>query len=156
MDLVGRGIITGFIATLVVSGLFHPIAFVARSADALPPTFAWLLHFMIGSLIWGTSFALVSRLIPGPLWMRGVLFGAASWLIVMLAVMPLTRGGWFGLELGLPAPALMLLVHIVYGALLGAIFGLLDPEADAKGAPRGHPPHDASEEHHPDASPLPR
>jgi hypothetical protein len=135
MDAVGRGIIAGFIATLIISAAFHPIAYVARSADALPATFGWLLHFMVGSLIWGAGFALLYRLIPGALWIRGILFGIGAWFIVMLLVLPLTRAGLFGLELGLPAPALMLVVHLAYGALLGVMFGLLDPDGGAKRAP---------------------
>lgn len=154
MDSLGRGIIAGFLATLMLSAMFHPIAFIARSADALPATFGWLLHFMVGSLIWGVGFAATYRLMPGPLWLRGVLFGIATWLIVMLLVLPLTRAGTFGLQLGLPAPALMLLVHLVYGGLLGALFGLLDPDG---GKRRPDAPASDEDEHHDDAlHPLPR
>jgi hypothetical protein len=138
--------------------VFHPIAFVARTTDALPATFGWLLHFMVGSLIWGTGFALLYRLVPGPLWLRGILFGVATWLVVMLAMMPLTRGGLFGLQLGLPTPALMLLVHLVYGGLLGGIYGLLDPDGGAKRAPDDPPPPALADDQHPDdvLHPLPR
>ncbi len=150
MDTIGRGIIAGFIATLMLSAVFHPIAYLARSADALPPTFGWLLHFMVGSLIWGTGFGLLYRLLPGPTWLRGVLFGVATWLVVMLAMMPLTRGGLFGLQLGLPAPALMLLVHLVYGGLLGGLFGLLDPNGDTRRVPEDKPPPDVAGDDHQD------
>ena len=56
-----------------------------------------------------------------------MVFGLGAWLIVMVTVMPLTRGGWFALALGFTTPAVMLAVHLVYGALLGGIFGFLDP-----------------------------
>jgi hypothetical protein len=97
-------------------------------ADVLPPTFGWALHFIIGSLIWGAGFALLQKLLRGPFWLRGLVFGLGAWLVVMLGVMPFTRGGLFALKLGIVAPAVMLAIHVVYGVALGVIFGLLLPE----------------------------
>ena len=128
MDMIGRGIIAGFLATLALSGVFHPMVTLARLADVLPPTFWWTLHFLVGSLIWGVGFGLTERFMRGPTWLRGLLFGFASWVMVMVTVMPLTRGGFFGLALGLATPAVMLAAHLIYGALLGGIFGFLDPD----------------------------
>jgi hypothetical protein len=76
-----------------------------------------------------------------------LLFGIGAWLVVMLAVMPLTRGGFFGLALGLATPVAMLLVHLVYGAALGGIYGLLRPE-DASDS------HDDAASHHAPAPPV--
>lgn len=131
MDVIGRGIIAGFLATLALSAVFDPIATLARMADVLPPTFAWVLHFTVGSLIWGAGFALAHDHMRGPSWLRGLLFGIGAWLVVMLAVMPLTRGGFFGLALGLAAPVAMLLMHLIYGAVLGGVYGLLRPQDPA-------------------------
>ena len=127
MDIIGRGIIAGFLATLALSAVFDPIAWLARWGDVLPPTFGWLLHFMVGSFLWGAVFAIVHPVMRGPSWLRGILFGLGAWLVVMLALMPLTRAGLFGLSLGFVAPLVMLVVHLSYGALLGSIYGLLDP-----------------------------
>ena len=149
MDGIGRGVIAGFLATLLLSAIFDPMATLARMADVLPPTFAWALHFTVGSLIWGAGFALVHGHMRGPSWLRGLLFGLAAWFAVMLTVMPFTRGGFFGLGLGLAAPGVMLLIHLVYGTVLGAIYGLLLPEAPGRrrGGTR-HGPHHAARHNH--------
>lgn len=87
----------------------------------------------------------------GPFWLRGLVFGAAAWLIVMIAVLPFTRAGWFGLDLGLATPAIMLLVHLAYGALVGSIFGALGPR-QGEAHPHGGAPDESNNELHP----LPR
>ena len=130
MDVIGRGIIAGFLATLLLSMAVDPIATLARAADVAPPTFGWALHFLVGSLVWGAIFPLAYPHLRGPAWLRGLLFGFVAWMIVMLAIMPLTRGGLFGLALGFAAPTVMLLVHLVYGTLLGSIYRALEPTPD--------------------------
>jgi hypothetical protein len=127
MDVIGRGIIAGFLATVALSAIFDPMTTVARTAGVLPPSFGLLLHFLVGSVIWGVGFSLAYPFLYGASWMRGLLFGTGAWLLVMLTVMPLTRGGWFGLALGAATPAVMFIVHLVHGALLGGIYGMLDP-----------------------------
>ena len=131
MDIIGRGIIAGFLATLVLAAVLDPVSGALRMADILPPSFAWILHFFVGSFIWGAGFAALQPLIPGPTWLRGLVFGVLAWLVVMLAVMPLAQAGSLGLKLGFAAASLTLLIHIAYGGLLGLIFGLLDPRDES-------------------------
>ncbi len=141
MDRIGRGVIAGFLATLILSAAVDPMTTVARTADVLSTTFGWMLHFVVGSLVWGASFALLERRLFGPLWLRGLVFGFLAWLVVMLTVMPLTRGDWFGLALGVATPVTMLAIHLIYGAMLGAFYSLLDPEApEHERRPLGRPP----------------
>lgn len=130
MDTLGRGIIAGFLATLALSAVLDPMATVARTADVLPPTFGWLLHFFVGSFVWGAAFALVHGVLRGASWLRGLTFGAGAWLLVMVAVMPLTRAGLFGWTLGWATPIVMLAVHLLYGVVIGILYGLLLPERD--------------------------
>lgn len=127
MDSIGRGIVAGFLATLLLSALFDPAALLARMAGVLPPASRWFAHFLIFGLIWGACFPVVRPLLRGPTWARGVEFGFLAWLVVMVTVMPFTHGGLFGLDLGFAAPAVTLAAHVVYGALVGAIFVALDP-----------------------------
>lgn len=127
MDTLGRGIIAGFIATLALSVALDPMIAASRLADVLPRSLAWVLHFFVGSFVWGAGFALLQPLLRGPYWLRGLQFGVLAWLLVTLAIMPLTRAGFFGLQLGIAAPVFILLVHIAYGGLLGGVFGLLGP-----------------------------
>lgn len=132
MDTIGRGIIAGFLATLTLSAMVDPMATVARTADVLPPTFGWLLHFFVGSFVWGAAFAAVHGFLRGPSWLRGIVFGAAAWLVVMLAVMPLTQAGLFGWSLGWATPVVMLAIHLLYGVILGTLYGLLRSDEEVR------------------------
>jgi uncharacterized membrane protein YagU involved in acid resistance len=106
---------------------------------ALPGVaFGWLMHFIIGSVIWGGLFALLAPRLPGTLTVRGIVFGIAAWLMMMLAIMPMAGAGLFGMQLGLLAPMMTLMLHIVFGAVLGWVFGTLtahQPQPHTSGAP---------------------
>jgi hypothetical protein len=91
-----------------------------------PALVGWLAHFMIGTLAWGGGFALLDDAIPGNnTIVRGVVFGIAAWLGMMIMVMPMAGAGFFGMALGLMAPMMTLALHIVFGAVLGATFQAL-------------------------------
>ena len=142
MDKIGKGIVAGFLATFVLSVLLDPMAMVARTAGVLSPTLGWTLHFLIGSVIWGAGFALVHDLLRGPSWLRGIAFGIVSWIVLVAAILPLTRGGLFGVEIGLAASIAMLLVHMIYGTVLGGIYGaLIAPEDEHRGPRSRHDLH---------------
>lgn len=81
------------------------------------------MHFMIG-IVWGIAFALTSRMSPGPFWLRGMLLSIAPWLIMMVVMMPMAGAGFFGLALGMAAPVVTLVLHLVFGAELGAVYGV--------------------------------
>lgn len=144
MDRLGRGLIAGFLATLVLSMAVDPLTTLARHAGVLMPAVGWVLHFTIGTLVWGGTFALVHAHLPGPSWLRGLIFGLAAWLFVMVAVLPMTHAGLFGWAFGWKAPASMLFVHLVYGALLALIYDFLgteDPKKRNRDDPSGHSCH---------------
>jgi hypothetical protein len=141
MDKIGKGIVAGFLATFALSVLLDPMAMIARTAGVLSPTLGWTLHFLIGSVIWGAGFALVHDVLRGPSWVRGIAFGLVSWMVVVLAILPVTRLGLFGVELSFAASVAMLLVHMIYGAVLGGIYGaLVAPEDEPRR--RVHRHHD--------------
>lgn len=55
-------------------------------------------------------------------WLRGVLYGVALWLLLMMLVLPLVGGGFFG---GRDRPGMIgsaLVVHLLYGLILGFAF----------------------------------
>src|SRR5215470_19759417 len=56
---IGKGIIAGFVATFALSVLLDPIAMFAP--DVLPgsPPVAWVLHFFIGTVVWGIGFSVL-------------------------------------------------------------------------------------------------
>jgi hypothetical protein len=134
MDVIGRGFIAGFLATLILSVALDPIAMIARMMGVPTPAFGWLLHFIVGSLIWGAGFALVRPMLRGPSWVRGIEFGLVAWLIVMATVLAACARGSLHLGSGLAGPLAVLTIHLVYGALLGGIYGLLIPEDEAEEA----------------------
>ena len=52
--------------------------------------------------------------------MKGMLFGAMLWLVMEFAVMPMMGEGFLGLNgPGMMGAAAALMVHRVYGAILG-------------------------------------
>jgi len=126
MDRIGKGFIAGFIASLALSWLLDPVTLVLRSTWNSPPAVGFLLHFFVGTMVWGAGFGLIYRALPGPFWLRGTVFSLAAWALIMLAVMPLMGAGWFGLRLGISVPMVSLATYVIYGAVLGLIFGALD------------------------------
>jgi hypothetical protein len=134
---IRRGIFAGFFATIVLSVLMmmkqamgimpalDPIGMIASMAGVNARALGWIGHFLIGTVFWGVGFALVSSFVPGPYWLRGVLFALGAWLLMMVVMMPMTGVGVFGLKLGMMVPGMTLGLHIVFGAVLGGIYGLL-------------------------------
>ena len=80
----------------------------------------WSGHLMIG-LVLALIYAMVAPWLPGPPPVRGALYGLAPWILAMVAVMPMMGMPVFG---GAAEPAIGSLVgHLVYGAILGGIYG---------------------------------
>ena len=136
--MIGRGIAAGFVATFVLSvimlmkrsmGLMpelDPVAMISAMAGASSPVVGWIGHFVIGSIFWGGGFAIVSPYLPGPYLLRGTIFALGAWLMMMMVVMPMAGAGWFGLGLGVMAPVVTLALYVVFGLVLGTIYGLVD------------------------------
>ncbi len=57
--------------------------------------------------------------------MRGVYFGLAIWLLLLLTALPLLGYGFFGIGmvLGAAPAAAILVLHLVFGLVLGFAFG---------------------------------
>ena len=137
MQKLPAGLVAGFIGTVVLSammlvkammGLMPQLDVVAMLSAMMgaPIALGWLAHFMIGTLAWGGAFALFYDRIPGgsaPI--KGVVFGVAAWLAMMLFVLPMAGAGLFGLALGMMAPVMTLVLHIIFGLVLGATFQIL-------------------------------
>jgi hypothetical protein len=137
-DRIGNGIVAGFIATFVVSVLHEPVALVTAAVGMHAPV-GLLFHFFVGTLLWGGAFGLVHDWLVGPSWLRGVLFGAAAALVVILGVAPLTGSGFLCLKLGVWAPIVVVLFHLSYGAILGLVYAKLVDTDEARYA--GHVQH---------------
>jgi hypothetical protein len=130
-DRVGNGIVAGFIATLVLSALHEPVALMTAAVGMHTPV-GLLFHFFVGTLLWGGAFGFVHDWLFGPSWLRGIMFGTAAALTVMLIVAPLTGSGFLCLRLGVFAPVVVALFHLAYGAILGGIYGKLIDTDEAR------------------------
>lgn len=132
-----RGIGAGLAATMVLSmlmvakgmmGLMPELNIIAMLSSMMQsaPVAGWVVHFMIGALAWGLGFAATLRLLPGSTDIaKGISFGIAAWIMMMLAVMPMAGAGLFGLNMGMMAPVMTLMLHIIFGAVLGLAYGKL-------------------------------
>ncbi len=149
-----RAILAGFAATVVLS-----ILMVIKSAVGLVPEFnavemltristvrfgippdpmiGWMAHFLIGTVLWGVAFAVLSKswTSVGPL-ARALVFSAVAWLLMMVIVMPLAGAGLFAAGLGVGAAIAALVLHLVYGAVLGLVYARVGPPSSRT----AHPP----------------
>lgn len=140
-----RAMVAGFAATIVLSMmmLIKSAAGVMPYADPiealtkvstmwlgtpLQPWVGWVEHFLMGTVLWGIVFAVIETALPGPGWLRGVLFSIGAWFAMMLILMPLAGAGLFGLGLGWGIPIMTLVLHMMWGAILGWVYewSLLD------------------------------
>jgi hypothetical protein len=92
---------------------------------------------MIGAFIFGGMFALLEPTLPGgKLWAKSVISAVGAWLTMMLAVMPMSGAGLFGMNLGMAAPIMTLVLHVIYGAVLGGVYAAL--QCRGPGRPQAH------------------
>ena len=136
-----RGFAAGFAATVVLSilmlmksamGLMPELDVIAMLGGMMgtSPAMGWLGHFMIGTIAWGGLFGLIEPNLPGEsYWLKGIVLGVGAWLLMMIAVMPMAGAGLFGLGLGMAAPVMTLMLHIVFGAVLGGVYGALPSQS---------------------------
>ncbi|MEJ1991377.1 MAG: hypothetical protein P8X50_06565 [Maritimibacter sp.] len=134
MNNIKAGLVAGFSATVVLSALMVAKAMmgVMPKLDVIhmlsgmmgaPAAMGWIAHFMIGTLAWGGGFALLYGKIPGSgAVMKGIAFGVAAWLAMMIMVMPMAGAGVFGMAFGIMAPMMTLVLHIIFGAVLGVVY----------------------------------
>ncbi len=137
MTNIGRGIGAGLAATAVLSmimvakgmmGLMPELDVIGMLSSMMntAPAVGWVMHFMIGMLAWGLGFVAFHRFLPGSSDIsKGISFGVAAWFMMMLAIMPMAGAGLFGLKMGPVAPMMTLMLHVIYGAVLGFVYSKL-------------------------------
>ncbi len=138
MNIYARSIIAGFAATVVLSAIMvmkgamglmpqlNVIAMLAHMIGFGGPALGWLVHFLIGTVLWGVLFALLYPWLPGsePV-VKGIVFAIGAWLLMMIIVMPMAGASFFGLKLGIMAPVMTLILHLIWGAVLGFVYKAL-------------------------------
>ena len=148
MGRISKGLAAGAAATAVLSMLMVMKAAMGVMPELdLPkmisgmmgasgvPAVGWAVHIMIGVIGYGVAIALLDSRLPGRSSIaRGVLIGFAGWLVMMVMLMPMAGAGLFGMALGMMAPMMTLVLHLIFGAVLGWTFGRLSPSRTAGGA----------------------
>lgn len=134
MNKIVAGAVAGFAATVVLSvmmiakgmmGIMPELDVISMLSAMMgaPAVMGWMGHFMIGTLAWGIGFALLFDKIPGGSAVaKGVIFGIAAWLGMMIMLMPMAGAGLFGMAMGIMAPMMTLVLHVIFGAVLGAVY----------------------------------
>jgi len=147
-----KGMIAGFVATLVLSGLLFlkstmnlvpelNLITLLTNLGSISIVQAWMDHFIMGVLVWGLLFGAYDASAERPAhWLKGIIFGVFAWLVMMVLFMPLAKAGFFGYRLGPMAAAVTLIYHLVYGAVLGTTYGLLTAWVPAKRPEGAAPP----------------
>ncbi len=134
-----RATIAGIIATAAVTTLWlvEPFlglprlavgsmlsSFLAVATAYLPiwPAVGWGLHVAVGIALAIIYARWLVHSLPGSPFGRGVLYGCLVFLVAQLTFMPLVGAGVFSRG-DLPLLAGSLLGHVVYGGLVGLIYG---------------------------------
>jgi hypothetical protein len=89
--------------------------------------------FFLGGLIWALLYGVVFEpRLRGSAWERGVSFSLVPWVFSLVIFLPLVGGGFMGINLGAgPLPIIgNLVLHLVYGATLGLVYGSADSVID--------------------------
>jgi len=119
------------LAQLAVGDILSSLLAVATAYASLGPAPGWILHFGVGVTLAVVYAATFARRLPGPLLLRGLLYGGLIFVLAQLFFMPLVGAGLFSrgdssMLLG------SLLGHLVYGGIVGVAYGR--PERPAGGA----------------------
>ena len=132
-DNLVRALIGGFVGTLVFTlmGKFlapHVIGQPMDVAAMIAPMLGGshlvgvIAHFVTGTVVFPIAYLVIGvNRLPGPPWLRGVLFLIPLYLIAMIVVMPIMGQGLF---FGDPPKAMVALMgHLALGLAMGAIIG---------------------------------
>ena len=130
---IKAGIISGFVATIALSiimvvktkmGVMPELNAIKMLADMMGASLVmgWVAHFMIGTFVWGILFAITVNKLPGSVIISAILFSIGAWLMMMVGPMPMAGEGLFGLKLGTMAPIATLMLHIIWGIVLGLVY----------------------------------
>ena len=124
--LAGTIVFTLMMKFLAPAMIGHPmdIAEVLGRFTGLGTPTGAVMHFLLGTIGFALGFVIVGPYLPGPGWLRGVIFMAAVWFLAGLIAMPVLGVGlFFG---GAKEAIAALFGHGALGAILGMIARLPD------------------------------
>jgi len=117
----------------LVAGWFHGLTQNPLIDTAGPNLYAATAMFIVGGLGWAALYGLVVEpRLHGSAWQRGAAFALIPWLFSLAIFLPIVGGGFLGLDLGAgPLPIVgNFLLHMVYGLVLGVVFGTAESVFD--------------------------
>ena len=126
MTDIARGIISGGVASAAVGGAILLASAVGlvdardpiRTAAGLllsPVGLSWVVHFAVGTIGSGSIYAILMARMPGPVMLKGLIFGALAWLVTMLLT-AVEQAIQLQFELR------PLVVHLLFGTVLAATY----------------------------------
>ncbi len=134
---IPKGMLAALVATIVLSVLMvlktmmglmpqldlpKMLAGMMGSPDM--PLIGWIAHFAIGIVVYGVAIAVLDSKLPGTSHVgHGIMLGVIGWLIMMVMLMPMAGAGFFGMNMGIMAPMMTLVLHLIFGAVLGWVYG---------------------------------
>ena len=124
--LLATAVLSGAMSVMVPAGLAPDIIGLISHTLRSSRDIGWMVHFLVGTVAWGGFFAILQPFLPSRSGMvRGMMFGIAAWIAMMLILMPIADAGYFGLALGWTTPLTTLILHLIFGAVLGLACSLL-------------------------------
>jgi hypothetical protein len=141
--IIGTAVMTGLMLTgpilgvprLAIGELLSTLLAVSVAHLPIGPAAGWAIHAAFGialGLVYAGFFA--TRL-PGRPGMRGAIYGVLVFLVAQLVFMPLVGAGLFSRG-DVPMILGSLIGHLVYGGLLGAIYGEPASAAGSSAVPK--------------------
>ncbi len=98
--------------------------------------FGYLVHFAVGVVLASLYVQVVAPRLTAEPWLKGAIFGTMVWAALLLIGLPLfdaldplvanglmAAPGVAALGLGVAAPPMLLVAHLLYGAVLGQLTG---------------------------------
>jgi hypothetical protein len=134
---VSRAMAGGLLGTLLQTMMVYGVVplMMGRSVDlaaivGYPCALGLLAHVLSGSVIFPLGYvALPSHGFPGSPVLKGMLWAGLIWCVTEGIIAPMLGAGVFSATLGgFPAAGRALLGYLVYGATLGGIVGVAEPE----------------------------
>jgi uncharacterized membrane protein YagU involved in acid resistance len=129
---LGKAVVAGLVATTAMTMLMMvapsmgmpkmDIAGMLASKMGGIRALGWMAHFVIGSVLALVYAARFARRIPGRAFIRGAVYSLLPWLVAQVVVMPMMGMGLFSGSMAMAGGSL--LGHVVYGAVLGGIYGI--------------------------------
>jgi len=138
MNKLMSGVIAGLVATVILSmmmvmkskmGLMPELDIISMLASMMGAgvLIGWIMHFMIG-IGYGVAFSVINNILPGNFIIKGIAIGILGWIFMMLALMPIMGAGLFAMKMGMMAPVMTLMLHVIFGTVLGLTYSKLTQE----------------------------